>query len=46
MERLKEHIRYAAAHGVLDEVDAFLRGLVAEDWLCEKQDNDGRKLSS
>lgn len=32
MSRLEEHIRYAAAHGVLDEVDTFLRNLQPESW--------------
>lgn len=35
-ERLESHIRYAAGHGVLDEVDAFLRGLSGEEWLYEE----------
>jgi len=30
--RLEEHIRYAEAHGVLDDVDRYLRGLSEEDW--------------
>ena len=30
--RLKEHIEYAAQHGVLDAVDSFLRGLAQEEW--------------
>lgn len=27
------HIRYAAEHGVLEEVDAYLRSLKPEQWL-------------
>jgi hypothetical protein len=34
--RLDEHIRYAAEHGVLDEVDAYLRGLKPEQWFYGK----------
>ncbi len=30
--RLREHIEYAASHGVLDRVDRFLRGLSPEKW--------------
>ncbi len=30
--RLDEHIRYAAEHNVLDEVDTYLRGLKPEQW--------------
>lgn len=30
--RLQEHIEFAAARGVLDEVDAYLRGLREADW--------------
>ena len=30
--RLAEHIEYAAAHGVLDEVDQYLRKLTPEQW--------------
>ena len=33
---LNEHIRYAAEHGVLDEVDVFLRGLKPEKWFYGK----------
>lgn len=33
---LEEHIRYAAAHGILDEVDAYLRGLNSEQWFYGK----------
>lgn len=33
MLRLKEHIRWAAAHGALDEVHQFLAQLREEDWL-------------
>ena len=32
MERLAEHINYAAVHGVLGEVDRFLRGLPEAEW--------------
>jgi hypothetical protein len=32
MERLEEHIRYAAEHGALDEVDTYLRSLSTEQW--------------
>ncbi len=32
MLRLKEHIEYAAANGLLSEIDAFLRGLAADHW--------------
>ncbi len=31
--RLKEHIRWAAAHGMLEEVHRFLEQLREEDWL-------------
>ena len=34
--RLDKHIRYAAEHGVLDEVDSYLRGLRPEDWFYGK----------
>jgi hypothetical protein len=30
--RLDKHIRYAAEHGVLDEVDSYLRGLRRDEW--------------
>lgn len=30
--RLEEHIHYAAEHGVLDEVDTYLRSLKTEQW--------------
>jgi hypothetical protein len=30
--RLREHIVYAAEHGVLDKVDRYLRGLALNDW--------------
>lgn len=30
--RLKEHIHYAYEHGVLDQVDEYLRGLKSEQW--------------
>jgi hypothetical protein len=32
MERLGEHIQYAATHGVLAQVDLFLRGLPEGEW--------------
>lgn len=32
MIRLEEHIRHAAAHGALPEVDRFLRSLREEEW--------------
>ena len=32
MLRLQEHIRYAEEHGVLDQVDKFLRALTPEEW--------------
>ena len=32
MVRLEEHIRYAYQHGVLEQVDAFLRQLKPEQW--------------
>jgi hypothetical protein len=31
-ERLASHLRYAADHGVLNEVEQYLRGLAPEDW--------------
>lgn len=34
--RLDRHIRYAAEHGVLDEVDSYLRGLKTEEWFYGK----------
>jgi hypothetical protein len=30
--RLEKHIHYAAEHGVLDEVDSYLRGLRPDEW--------------
>jgi hypothetical protein len=33
MNRLREQLEYADRHGVLDEVDAFLRSLSESDWL-------------
>lgn len=30
--RLDQHIRYAAEHGALNEVDSYLRGLKPEEW--------------
>lgn len=32
MVRLKEHIDWAEKHGVLDEVDKFLRSLSESEW--------------
>jgi len=32
MLRLEEHIRYAGAHGLLPQVDRFLRELPEQDW--------------
>lgn len=32
MLRVQHHIRWAAEHGVVAEVDAFLRGLPESDW--------------
>jgi hypothetical protein len=33
-ERLRVHIRYAAQHGVLKEVDEFLRKIPEHEWYC------------
>jgi hypothetical protein len=30
--RLEEHVRYAAHHGALSQVDAFLRSLGEKEW--------------
>lgn len=30
--RLKDHIVWADAHGVIDQADEFLRGLSADEW--------------
>jgi hypothetical protein len=30
--RLREHIDYAATHGLLDSADSLLRGLTPEEW--------------
>ena len=30
--RIKEHINYAAEHGVLDNVDKFLHNLKSDQW--------------
>jgi hypothetical protein len=35
-ERLDAHIRYAAEHEALEEVDAYLRGLRPEEWFYGK----------
>lgn len=32
MLRLREHIEWADAHGVIDDVDAYLRWLAEEQW--------------
>ena len=32
MNRLAEHIEWAAEHGALESVSAFLRGLREEEW--------------
>lgn len=32
MLRLKQHIEYAAKHGVLDKVETYLKNLPTEDW--------------
>lgn len=34
--RLDKHIRYAAEHGALDEVNSYLRGLKPEEWFYGK----------
>lgn len=34
--RFDGHIRYAAEHGALDEVDDYLRGLKPEQWFYGK----------
>jgi hypothetical protein len=34
--RLEVHIRYAAEHGALDEVDSYLRGLKPGEWFYGK----------
>jgi hypothetical protein len=34
--RLDKHIRYAAEHGALDDVDSYLRGLRPEEWFYGK----------
>ncbi len=41
MLRLEEHIRYADAHGVLVEVDRYLRGLPENEWV-HLSDSQGR----
>jgi hypothetical protein len=30
--RLDTHIHYAATHGVLDDIDTYLRGLLHDQW--------------
>ena len=34
--RLDEHIRYATEHGILDEVDIYLRNLKSDQWFYGK----------
>jgi hypothetical protein len=34
--RLEEHIRYGLEHGVLDEIDEYLRGLKPDQWFYGK----------
>ena len=34
--RLEDHIRYAAAHGILNQVDQFLRSLHPEQWFYRR----------
>jgi hypothetical protein len=34
--RLDRHIRYAAEHGALNEVDSYLRGLRPDEWFYGK----------
>lgn len=34
--RLEKHIRYAAEHGALDEVDSYLRALKPAEWFYGK----------
>lgn len=36
MLRLREHIQWADEHGVIDEVDAYLRSLTEEQWFHGK----------
>jgi hypothetical protein len=36
--RLKEHIEYGAQHGVLEDLDVFLRGLPLREWHCVNSD--------
>ena len=31
-ERLSEHIKWAAEHGILDEIDSFIRQLTPDQW--------------
>jgi hypothetical protein len=33
MNRMREQLEFAERHGVLSEVDAFLRSLSESDWL-------------
>lgn len=35
--RLQEHLQWAETHGVLDEVELFLRGLPESEW-CHQQE--------
>jgi hypothetical protein len=32
--RLDQHIHYAADHGMLNEIDIYLRGLKPDQWIC------------
>ncbi len=34
VQRLREHIEYAASQGCLDPVDTFLRALQEDEWHC------------
>ena len=34
-ERVTEHLHWAAKHGALSEIDAYLRGLAESEWLHE-----------
>ena len=38
--QLREHIQYAYAHGVLEQVDEYLRGLKPEQWFCLSYGDD------
>src|SRR5262245_10111013 len=46
MSRLRQHLRYAERHGVLDRVDAFLRVLPESEWAHASDFEDrGRSFS-